>query len=121
MREEQIEWLLRGAGGRQVFATMERRAKRVQEGLTEIFAVRRQPSPPSTLPLPTSVFVLAQQEAGIVASVLQIGSFFQLFFLPELPTNYREASLDSSDKQNWLIFALTNRGVHWRNSLTNCR
>ena len=56
-----------------------------------------------------------------MASVLQIGSFFQLFFLPELPTNYREASLDSSDKQNWLIFALTNRGVHWRNSLTNCR
>ena len=102
---------------------MERRAKRVQEGLTEIFAVRRQPSPPSTLQLQlkTSVFVLAQQEAGIVASVLQIGSFFQLFFLPELPTNYREASLDSSDKQNWLIFALTNRGVHWRNSLTNCR
>ena len=121
MREEQIEWLLRGAGGRQVFATMERRAKRVQEGLTEIFAVRHQPSPPIHAAPANQRFVLAQQEAGIVASVLQIGSFFQLFFLPELPTNYREASLDSSDKQNWLIFALTNRGVHWRNSLTNCR
>ena len=76
---------------------MEQRAAHVAASLREIFA-----------------------EAGIVASVLQIGSFFQLFFLPELPTNYREASLDSSEKQSWLIFALTNRGVHWRSSLTNC-
>ena len=81
----------------EVYGVMERRAMHVAAKLREIFA-----------------------EAGIVASVLQVGSFFQLFFLPELPTNYREASLDSSEKHNWLIFALTNRGVHWRNSLTNC-
>lgn len=81
----------------EVYTVMEHRAAHVCARLREIFA-----------------------EAGIVASVLQVGSFFQYFFLPELPNNYREASLDSSEKHNWLIFALTNRGVHWRSSLTNC-
>lgn len=81
----------------EVFATMERRATHVADSLRTLFA-----------------------EAGIMASVLQVGSFFQYFFLPELPRNYREAAKDSQEKQNWLIFALTNRGVHWRNSLTNC-
>ena len=81
----------------QVYDVMERRAGHVAASLRKIFA-----------------------QAGIVASVLHIGSFFQLFFLPELPTTYREALLDSSEKHSWLVFALTNRGVHWRNSLTNC-
>lgn len=81
----------------EVYDVMEQRAIHVAESLSTIF-----------------------KEYNIVASVLQVGSFFQLFFLPTLPSNYREAALDSSEKHNWLIFALTNRGVHWRNSLTNC-
>ena len=69
----------------------------------------------------TSKFCVFFENHVFQLSVVWKNFVFQLFFLPELPTNYREASLDSSDKQNWLIFALTNRGVHWRNSLTNCR
>jgi len=76
----------------EVFATMERRATHVADSLRALFA-----------------------EAGVTASVLQVGSFFQYFFLPELPSNYREAAKDSQEKHTWLVFALTNRGVHWRN------
>ena len=79
------------------YTTMERRAKRMKAGLEASFA-----------------------RHGVTASVLQVGSFFQYFFLPQLPTNFREAALDNKAKHSYLQIALANRGVHWRSTLTNC-
>ena len=81
----------------EVYATMEGRAKKMKAGLVACFA-----------------------KHTVTASVIQIGSFFQYFFMPQLPTTFREAALDDKDKHAYLQIALANRGVHWRSSLTNC-
>eukprot|EP01051_Picozoa_sp_SAG22_P007367 SAG22_NODE_516_length_9563_cov_29.476965_7_plen_203_part_00 len=80
----------------EVYATLEKRAAFMAAGLEKIFA-----------------------DAGVVASVLAVGSIFQYFFLPKLPTNYREAAADDKAKHAYLDFAMLNKGVNWRNSLTN--
>ena len=54
-------------------------------------------------------------EIGIAARVVTIGSLFRVYFLPEVPRNYREASRDDSPLHQWLFLSLINRGVYWRN------
>ena len=54
-------------------------------------------------------------ETGIAARVVTIGSLFRVYFLPEAPRNYREASGDDSAMHQWLFLSLINRGVYWRN------
>ena len=52
--------------------------------------------------------------AGIAARVLVAGSMFRIYFLEELPRNFRQASRDDAQLQRWLFFALLNRGIYTR-------
>ena len=52
--------------------------------------------------------------AGIAARVLVAGSMFRIYFLKELPCNFRQASRDDAQLQRWLFFALLNRGIYTR-------
>ncbi len=54
-------------------------------------------------------------EIGISARVVTIGSLFRVYFLPEVPRDYREAARDDSALHQWLFLSLINRGVYWRN------
>merc|ERR1740121_731018 len=63
----------------EVYATLEKRAKFMADGLTELF-----------------------KKHGVVASVIQVGSIFQYFFLPKLPSNYRESGSDDKAKHEYI-------------------
>ena len=52
--------------------------------------------------------------AGIASRVLVAGSMFRIYFLEELPRNFRQASRDDAQLQRWLFFALLNRGIYTR-------
>ena len=52
--------------------------------------------------------------AGIPARVLVAGSMFRIYFLEELPHNFRQASRDDAQMHRWLFFALLNRGIYTR-------
>ncbi len=52
--------------------------------------------------------------AGIQACVVVAGSIFRIYFLPEPPTNYREAAADSKVKHRWLYFWMANHGISIR-------
>ena len=53
----------------------------------------------------------AFDDAGIAASVAVAGSIFRIYFLEQLPENYRQAALDDSDKHRWLYLWLLNNGI----------
>ena len=52
---------------------------------------------------------------GVDARVVTIGSLFRVYFLPEVPRNYREAAQDDRRMHQWLFLSLLNRGIYWRN------
>ena len=52
--------------------------------------------------------------AGVLASVVSVGSLFRVYFLPEPPRNYRQAARDNGALHRWLHFSLLNRDVYWR-------
>ena len=61
----------------------------------------------------------AFDEVGLTASVCAIGSLFRVYFLEEVPRNYREAALDNGALHRWLFLSLLNRDIYWRNKGIN--
>ena len=53
--------------------------------------------------------------AGVPATVVAVGSLFRVYFLEELPSNYRQAAADDAAMHGWLFLSLLNRGIYWRN------
>ena len=58
-------------------------------------------------------------DVGLTARVCAIGSLFRIYFLDEVPRNYREAALDDRAMHRWLFLSLLNRDVYWRNGGIN--
>ncbi len=58
-------------------------------------------------------------EVGIAARVCAIGSLFRIYFLEEIPRNYRQAAEDDHAMHRWLFLSLLNRDVYWRNGGIN--
>ena len=58
-------------------------------------------------------------EVGLAASVCAIGSLFRVYFLDEVPRNYREAARDDRAMHRWLFLSLLNRDIYWRNGGIN--
>lgn len=54
-------------------------------------------------------------DVGLTASVCAIGSLFRVYFLHELPRNYRQAAGDDAAMHHWLFLSLLNRDIYWRN------
>ena len=54
-------------------------------------------------------------DIGLTARVCAIGSLFRIYFLDELPRNFREAARDDGTMHRWLFLSLLNRGIYWRN------
>jgi len=54
-------------------------------------------------------------EVGLTACVCAIGSLFRIYFLEEVPRNYREAAGDNTAMHRWLFLSLLNRDIYWRN------
>ena len=57
----------------------------------------------------------AFKQSGVQAQVTTVGSLFRVHFLPSLPRNYREASLDDKVMHRWLFLWLLNHGILWGN------
>ena len=53
-------------------------------------------------------------KVGVDAQVSTCGSMFKVHFMPQAPSNYREAARDDALMHNWLFFALLNQGIHWQ-------
>lgn len=53
----------------------------------------------------------AFDDAGVAASVAVAGSIFRIYFLEQLPENYRQAALDDSSKHRWLYLWMLNNGI----------
>ena len=58
-------------------------------------------------------------EVGLAACVCAIGSLFRVYFLDELPRNYRESARDDRAMHRWLFVSLLNRDIYWRNGGIN--
>ena len=58
-------------------------------------------------------------EIGLAARVNAIGSLFRIYFLEEIPRNYREAARDNFAMHRWLFLSLLNREIYWRNGGIN--
>lgn len=56
---------------------------------------------------------------GLAARVCAIGSLFRIYFLEEIPRNYREAAADDRAMHRWLFLSLLNRDIYWRNGGIN--
>jgi len=58
-------------------------------------------------------------EAGLSACICTIGSLFRIYFLDEVPRNYREAARDDASLHKWFFLSMLNRDIYWRNKGIN--
>ncbi len=58
-------------------------------------------------------------DVGLTARVCAIGSLFRIYYLDELPRNYREAARDNGGLHRWMFLSLLNRDIYWRNGGIN--
>ncbi|MEE2658855.1 MAG: aspartate aminotransferase family protein [Candidatus Latescibacterota bacterium] len=80
----------------EVYDKLKARTKRLSQGLEGVF-----------------------YEAGLAARVCAIGSLFRIYFLEEIPQDFRGAMQDDFAMHRWLFLSLLNRDIYWRNGGIN--